>query len=799
MRRSKVGLITLLLFALCLVAACSSKSGKAGKEGASQNGDVIAVSQGYETTAINVKLSKTEGEVDVEDKSGNSVEKFEGMFLRNGHRVVTNDSGYAYLTLDEAKAAKVGQLSVMEVRKETKELSLYLESGEMFFNVAKHLSADEAMNIRTSTMVTGIRGTAGFVRVIDFYTTEIYVLDGEVWVTVIDPITGAKKSAMVGAGQMATSAVFAKNANTSERVDIIIKSFSEVDVPAFVIEEISLNANLQGRLISANVLNTSTLIGGYREALIRDHEEGKGRSYKAEGEKEDYQRDDKLDEMFSVHLAASTTCSLTDPTLEQVQQALDDEQYDTVNVAGTFVFGDGSEGLTKLSSVRNVKRGWSLRRVDKTDGEVLTIPAGKYLNLNGKTAFGSTGAIKNYGILTNNGSFYVGGELNNIDEGQFINNGTVLTPEEEKEHEHMMVTDPEVKPTCTKDGYTKGSHCATCGEILEPQQVIPATGHKEQKLAAVASTCQKTGLTEGKKCSVCGEILVKQETIPLAEHVSIATARVEPSCTATGVAAGTKCKNCGKMLSGGETLPANGHTPEDVKRLEPSCTTAGHESGTQCSVCHVTLSGLVTIAALGHKEKTVAGYAPTHTQNGVSNGLTDGVECERCGMVLVEQKVIEEKHQWALDDDPTDPNLPEMPATCGQDGYRREKCTVCGLTNHIRIPATGNHNYQKTNDTFFNCEVPSEQTYVCTVCNDTKIETTPARAHVEYVEQAAVPPTCTTSGTLPWIRCQVCGAEICQPMEDPATGHDFGPNDVEYEYCANGCGERNPKWQGGNP
>ena len=800
MRRSKRSLIALMLCALCLVAACSSKSGKNGTaEGEQANGDIVAVSQGYETTAISITLSKTEGNVDVADKSGNAVEKIDGMHLHNGNRVMTNDDSLAYLTLDEAKAAKLGQLSSMEVRKETKELSLYLESGEMFFNVSKHLMADEAMNIRTSTMVTGIRGTAGFVRVIDFYTTEIYVLDGEVWVTVIDPVTGAKKSAMVGAGQMATSAVFKKNSNPSERVDIIIKSFSEQDVPAFVIEEVSLNPTLQGRILSANVLNTSTLIGNYNEALIRDKEEGKKRVEKAKEEKDEYeQKKDVTDEMFSAQLADSRTCSLVDPTLAQVQEALDSEQYDTVNVSGTFVFGDGSEGLTKLSSVSSLKRGWSLRNVDKEDGEVLTIPAGKNLNLNGKTAFGSKGSIANYGILTNNGSFYVGGALNNIDEGQFINNGTVITPEEEK-HEHMVVTDPEVKPTCTEDGYTQGSHCATCGEILEPQQVIPATGHKEQTLKAVAASCTKTGLTEGKKCSVCGEVLVKQETVPMTEHVAIAVAGSEPSCTATGLTAGTKCKNCGKMLSGGDVIQAKGHSPENVARVEPDCTTAGREAGTQCSVCHVALSGLGTIAALGHKEMTRGGQAPVHTANGIQNGWTDEVYCERCGKVLKARKEIKEDHVWVLDDDPTDPNEPEMPATCGYDGYRREKCSICGAVNFISYPATGNHDYQKISDTFYSCDVDSVQTYECSVCHTTKTETTPARAHKEVVMQAGVEPTCTEPGTLPWIRCEVCGMELCQPMEEPPIGHDFGPNGVEYEYCAHGCGERNGKWQGSNP
>lgn len=41
---------------------------------------------------------------------------------------------------------------------------------------------------------------------------------------------------------------------------------------------------------------------------------------------------------------------------------------------------------------------------------------------------------------------------------------------------HLPVIDPAVEPTETEDGWTEGSHCGRCGEILIAQQRIPATG-----------------------------------------------------------------------------------------------------------------------------------------------------------------------------------------------------------------------------------------------------------------------------------------------------------------------------------
>ena len=81
MRRSNIGKVALILLVLCLMTACSSKTGKDGgntPQGASQ-GDIVAVSQGYETSAVSVTLSKSEGSVDVEDKSGNALERISPM------------------------------------------------------------------------------------------------------------------------------------------------------------------------------------------------------------------------------------------------------------------------------------------------------------------------------------------------------------------------------------------------------------------------------------------------------------------------------------------------------------------------------------------------------------------------------------------------------------------------------------------------------------------------------------------------------------------------------------------------
>ena len=44
-------------------------------------------------------------------------------------------------------------------------------------------------------------------------------------------------------------------------------------------------------------------------------------------------------------------------------------------------------------------------------------------------------------------------------------------------HQHTPVLDPAVAPDCLNYGYTEGSHCATCGEVLIEQKTLAPLGH----------------------------------------------------------------------------------------------------------------------------------------------------------------------------------------------------------------------------------------------------------------------------------------------------------------------------------
>lgn len=72
--------------------------------------------------------------------------------------------------------------------------------------------------------------------------------------------------------------------------------------------------------------------------------------------------------------------------------------------------------------------------------------------------------------------------------------------------EHTINIDDAVEPTCTTVGYTEGSHCSDCQEVIIAQQTIPALGHTpdgEWQVIKEASKLQN-GLRV-QDCTVCDE------------------------------------------------------------------------------------------------------------------------------------------------------------------------------------------------------------------------------------------------------------------------------------------------------
>lgn len=192
---------------------------------------------GNSAVATVMRLTKAEGAVDVFDEGGQDISITEDMNLYSGYRLDTENKSYAWISLDQVKLVKMDEASDVELRKNGNDLELFVNSGSLFFHITEPLGEEESLNIRTSTMAIGIRGTCGWVHVVDENHIQVYILEGVVHCEAVDPSSGGKAEEDVQAGEMADLFVYA-GVQEGKKCEILKKQFYESDIPDFVLEEV---------------------------------------------------------------------------------------------------------------------------------------------------------------------------------------------------------------------------------------------------------------------------------------------------------------------------------------------------------------------------------------------------------------------------------------------------------------------------------------------------------------------------------------------------------------------------------
>ena len=216
--------------------------------------------------AATLRLEKAEGTVTVSTAAGRTVSTTDGMRLYSGYVLETGTDCYAYVSLDSTKAVKLDASSRGEVSKSGKKLELKAVSGKLFFNVTAPVKEDESLNIRTSTMVTGVRGTAGWVEVVDRSASRIHLLEGTLTVTAAEPSTGELRRTVITGGQTATAAVNGAS-RPGQQTSLTVEELREEDVPAFVAVELAKDPALQDKVEKNSPLSVEKIIRGAEDRL----------------------------------------------------------------------------------------------------------------------------------------------------------------------------------------------------------------------------------------------------------------------------------------------------------------------------------------------------------------------------------------------------------------------------------------------------------------------------------------------------------------------------------------------------
>lgn len=221
-------------------------------------------------------------------------------------------------------------------------------------------------------------------------------------------------------------------------------------------------------------------------------------------------------------------------------------------------------------------------------------------------------------VLAENGTapFYASADGHAYIAEQILNALTIGT----EEHVHTEVIVPGYAATCTEDGLTDGVICATCGETLVAQEVIPA-GHNWQVVWS-APACSPEGGFEHRMCYGCGA--EEYIDLPHEPHPGYVLIPERPAtCIDDGTVEHYKCTACDSYVT--EDLEDAGY-PASIPALGHTNDVEGDEDGLcdRCGFSHLVLS-VETETTIAHYGDVVTYTVYLNGANTVAQGVAGGL------------------------------------------------------------------------------------------------------------------------------------------------------------------------------
>ena len=239
-------------------------------------------------TSATMRLLRYEGTVEIEDSAGKPRAVMENARLNSGEAMKTAEASSASVGLDEGRIVTMDEKSRVEFEKKDGAVSMNLTEGKIFLDVSEKLSADESMDIKTSTMVVGIRGTIVYVssepvtdeKALNMESvgleglspekgsivsiSQIGVLEGTARITYLDN-SNREQSVSVDAGQKATVPEYSEDAEGIP--EPAVSDITKEDIEGFVLGEVTRDADVISRVQKAcdvmDDIDLSNLSGSY--------------------------------------------------------------------------------------------------------------------------------------------------------------------------------------------------------------------------------------------------------------------------------------------------------------------------------------------------------------------------------------------------------------------------------------------------------------------------------------------------------------------------------------------------------
>ena len=209
-------------------------------------------------TANTMRLLRYEGDVRIEDASGQPRFIMENARFDSGEAMVTGADGIASVGLDDSKIVTLDVNTRVEFAKSSNALKLTVSEGQLLLDVRQKLDENQTLDIQTSTMAVGIRGTIVYVREQPADAeaqipggTTLGVLEGVAEITYQDQ-AGAARTLAVPAGQKASL----PDADGDGRPDDApaLSDITAEDIAGFVARQIAEDGRLIWRVEKASDL-----------------------------------------------------------------------------------------------------------------------------------------------------------------------------------------------------------------------------------------------------------------------------------------------------------------------------------------------------------------------------------------------------------------------------------------------------------------------------------------------------------------------------------------------------------------
>ena len=185
-----------------------------------------------------IRVYQIEGTAAVEREELGSIDAYEGMLLRSGDTVQTQEESWLYFQMDEDKFSLLGPESQLRIEASgtsaDSKTYLSLEYGSLVFRVDEKLSPDSVYELNTPNSTMAVRGTSGWIVVRNRYSSNVELFDGMQVITRTDPVSGQMRQAQITGGQRADEIINGTAYDGGGGANTQISEMKEKEVPGFV-------------------------------------------------------------------------------------------------------------------------------------------------------------------------------------------------------------------------------------------------------------------------------------------------------------------------------------------------------------------------------------------------------------------------------------------------------------------------------------------------------------------------------------------------------------------------------------